>query len=69
MNYVEILTRINTINNVYDVEEIVRALESLSDREEYESAKDALFRAVLSKARDEHPRTKNMAAYALTLRA
>lgn len=69
MNYIEILTRINTLSNTFDMEQIVNAIEKLTDKEEYESAKDALFRAVLTKAREEHPQTKAMSTYALKLKA
>jgi hypothetical protein len=69
MSYIEVLTRINTMSTVYDVEQIVAAISGLQNAEEYESAKDALFRAVLTKAKAEHPKTSAMATYALTLRA
>lgn len=69
MTYIEILTRINTLNNTYDMEQIISAMEKLTDKEEYETAKDALFRAVLSKARDGHPQTSGMSTYALKARS
>jgi hypothetical protein len=68
MTYIEILVRINRLNNATDIEQIVNAMEKLTDKEEYETAKDALFRAVLAKARDEHPQTKSFSIDALKLR-
>lgn len=68
MDYVTVITRINTINNVFDLEQIVPAVNALTDDEEFTSAKDALLRAVLSKCRDGHPSAPAMSVYALRVR-
>jgi hypothetical protein len=68
MDYFETVTRINTLSNVTDAEQIATAINALADEGERVSAREAFHRAVLFKALEGHPNTQALAAYALKVR-
>ena len=68
MTYIEILTRINTLTTVSDIEEIVTAINALTNEEELLSSTDALFRATLTKCKEGHPKTISFSSYALRVK-
>lgn len=68
MDYLETVTRINTLTNVVDAEQIANAINALTDAGEKVSAREAFHRAVLFKALEGHPNTSALASYALKVR-
>jgi len=62
------MTRINTLSNATDSEQICASINALKDAEERDSCKEAFFRATLKKVIDGHPNAVSMASYALKVR-